>query len=127
MKNKQTCFVYLVLCVCLMCGCARLRRLQPLADKGENDLLKEEALLQETESFRKIEQYLQYQGEPINISSDIARRQFGEPVVVVQQNEKEKWVYNPAEDTWFGGEKMDLLFDVEGTLVDWEHINQPLD
>ena len=119
-------FLSIISCFLILssfCGCAKLRRAQPLIELGRSDKLKERALKQETENFRIVKTYIESKKIQKNLSKDAALKIFGEPVIVFSQKSGEKWVYKEAESSWFGGEKIYLFFDKQDNLINWEHTN----
>jgi len=90
---------------------------------GKSDKLKQQALEQETENFRKVKAEIEEGRIEENTSKASALKTFGEPVIVIHEADREKWVYKQAKSDWFGGEKIYLFFDKQGNLAGWEHLN----
>ena len=90
---------------------------------GKNDKLKQKALQQETQNFLKVKTYIDEEKMSGIASKEKALETFGEPVIVVGEDSREKWVYKRAEVSWFGGEKIYLFFDTQGNLTDWQYRN----
>ena len=88
---------------------------------GASDKLKERAAAQETENFQRVKAHIQNETLKAGMSEKEALKKFGDPVIVIDQDDRIKWAYKPAESEWFGGEKAYLFFDKEGKLISWEY------
>ena len=54
------------------------------------------------------------------MSSSLFKKTYGEPSVIVpERTGGTRWVYKPAEATYFAGEKLLFLFDDNGTLMEY--------
>ena len=91
---------------------------------GASDKLKERASAQETENFQRVKAHIQDKTLEAGMSTKQALKKFGDPVIVIDEDDRIKWAYKPAESDWFGGEKAYLFFDREGKLVSWEYHKQ---
>ena len=111
--------------ICIfLCGCANLSGIKTLMSLGASDKLKEQASARETANFQKVKAYIEEAKINTGITKDEARRMFGEPVIIVSEDDRTKWVYKQAESDWFGGEKIYLFFDKEERLISWDHVNR---
>ncbi len=106
-------------------GCSgfNMSALKMLTRLNYNDKLKEQTLKQETANFEILREYVDNSGIEKGISTETVINKFGQPVVVLKESNKQKWIYKPANADWIGGEKIYLFFDKNGLLTDWECIN----
>ncbi len=95
--------------------------LQALIELGRKNREMEKELEGETSSYGEIRDALdEGRLEKGETAADIVKK-YGEPVIVLS-GEKEggqKWVYKPAQASFWSDEKVYLLFDEKGELEDW--------
>ena len=79
---------------------------------------------EETKSYEKIRNAI-HNGrlEKEETAQDIVKR-YGEPVVIIpaRKGNLERWVYKPAEVTFFSGQKIYLFFNENMQLVSWQDL-----
>ncbi|MFH1665407.1 MAG: hypothetical protein ABIA77_04590 [Candidatus Omnitrophota bacterium] len=96
--------------------------LQALIEVGKKNQEMEKELKGETGAYEKVRKALDKgRFEKGEAAADIIRK-YGEPVIVLQDEKGggQKWVYKPAQASFWSGEKVYLLFDENDALVDWE-------
>lgn len=120
-------FTYLIIALLITSGCVGLGgnvgALRLLVKLGQNDKLKQQTIKQETENFRKIKDYINSNKIEKGMSSELAVKKFGKPILVLSDSGAEKWSYKPSDADWIGGEKIYLFFNNEDKLFDWECVN----
>ncbi|HEC69842.1 MAG TPA: hypothetical protein ENI31_06135 [Candidatus Omnitrophica bacterium] len=101
-------------------GCVSLSSLKPLIELGKSDKLKEKALKEETENFLRIKEAIEKEELKKGLSKEEFLKRYPAPVVIIPEDNQEKWVYKRGESSWFEGEKIYLFFDNQDKLVNYK-------
>jgi len=76
------------------------------------------AMDEETEAFNRVKEALDSGAIKKGISKTEIRSRYGEPVIANDDSatKREKWVYKPADSSFFKGVRIYLFFDGTGAL-----------
>ncbi|MBI4367981.1 MAG: hypothetical protein HY588_01160 [Candidatus Omnitrophica bacterium] len=113
---QGVCFALLI----FFMGCASPSNVGFLKGLAANEEQKAAVLQAETVRFQELKRAISDRKLKTEISQGEFERQFGKPVVVLQEGTREKYVYKSGKAGWFGGEKVYLYFDQQSKLVKWE-------
>ena len=77
---------------------------------------------QDTKSYKKIKKAIDGDQLRKGEASSGIERQYGQPVITLpgEKDGTVKWIYKPADKTFFEDEKVSLIFDRDGQLVEWQ-------
>jgi hypothetical protein len=70
----------------------------------------------ETKSFEQVKRAVDNGAIKKGQSKDEVMSRYGEPVVALQEDGREKWIYKPAKSSFFEGARISLFFDKDGLL-----------
>jgi len=101
-------------------GCVSLSSLKPLIELGKSCKLKEKALKKETENFLRIKEAIERGELKKGLSKKEFLKDYPIPVVVIPEDNQERWVYKRGESSWFSSDKIYLFFNSEHILQDWQ-------
>jgi hypothetical protein len=107
-------------------GLAFAEGLKTLIEVGKNMAEAEKVSAQETKNFGKIKSAIKSGALKSGLPRDKISKDYGDPVVRFDKDDKmnETWIYKPAASSYFEGEKIYLVFDIEGKLESTKMMNQ---
>ncbi|MDD5496513.1 MAG: hypothetical protein PHP46_05385 [Candidatus Omnitrophica bacterium] len=94
----------------------RAEGLQALIEVGRSMKDVKQASDEETKNFGRAKSAVEGERIKKGQTKQEVMRSCGEPVIMVQEHGREKWVYKPAEATFFKGTKIYLFFGPDETL-----------
>lgn len=116
--------IFLALCLVLASSAVFAEGLSTLIEVGRSmgDIAKEREA--EIRSFEAVKRAIQNGSLKKGLSKDSVRRQYGEPVIELEESggAKVKWVYKHADSSFFEGNKAYLVFDSNGCLEDAQFV-----
>lgn len=110
--------IFLALCLVLASSAVFAEGLDSLIEVGRSmsDIAREREA--EIRSFEAVKRAIQNGSLKKGVSKDSVRRQYGDPVIELEEagGTKERWVYKHADSSFFEGNKAYLIFDSNGCL-----------
>ncbi len=119
-KMKKALIAYLAVIILVLAGCSE--GVRNLITVAKSQAEAEKMLDEETDTYGRVKNAICKNKIRIGQSADAIRAKYGEPVVVIDEDEYHKWVYKPGYADYFSHEKVYLFFDDEGVLKDIESL-----
>ena len=90
--------------------------------QGKDEGWKENQLNLEDARFHKVEKAIGDLTLLPGRTNEAVKKRFDEPVIIIETNGTEKWLYKARYRGWFNAPKIYLYFK-NGILTDWECVN----
>lgn len=87
-----------------------------LIELGRGQAEMQKAYAEETKIFERMKRGIDNGAVQKGQSKEDIGNEYGEPVVMLQEKGREKWVYKPAGSSFFKGIRVNLFFDEKGLL-----------
>ena len=112
---KKTTAIIIIFCLWPVLNCYA-EGLDTLIEVGKTQQDISKAYAQETKNFEGVKKAIENGAIKIGLSRDDIKKKFGEPVIAVREDAREKWIYKPASSSFFEGVKINLFFSANGAL-----------
>ena len=101
-------------------------RLDTLIEVGKAQGLIERQTKEETKNFEGVKKAIESGSLKKGETKDSVLKRYGEPVIELKKEsgKKETWVYKRADASFFGGEKIYLVFDDKGVLEETKIVSE---
>jgi len=112
-------YIIVVLGLCIMfCGCSK--QISTLLDVAKSQSQAQRELNAETKHFNNLKKAIEEDRIKTGMSERHIQRIIGKAMLVQNENDGQRWVYKPAEATFFDNNKIYLYFDKNKLLTKYK-------
>ena len=112
-------YIIVVLGLCMMlCGCSK--QISTLLDVAKSQSQAQRELNTETIHFNSLKKAIEEGRIKTGMSERHIQRIIGKAMLVQNENDGQRWVYKPAEATFFDNNKIYLYFDKNKLLTKYK-------
>lgn len=113
-------FLTSILFLLFLAGCSTTKDVSFLQELAKDEKAKAGAMESDTKNYKKLKEALADGKVNPGMAMEEIRDRFGEPVVTTQEKEGTRFAYKPGPASWFGEQKIYLIFDAHGKLVKFQ-------
>jgi hypothetical protein len=106
-------------CLMVFAGCARVSGISTLSAMGADADYHEERVRTETERFESVRHAILENRIARGMTSAAFVREYGEPVIAMEEGGRTVYLYKPGNVSWFSSEKIYIYFDSAMILDEW--------
>ncbi|NQT32172.1 MAG: hypothetical protein HQ594_00690 [Candidatus Omnitrophica bacterium] len=122
MRRFKQEFILIFASLIFASGCSS--QLDTLIEVDESQKKMGKELKYETASYERIKKAVSAGVLTEGLDAVRIQKKYGSAVVVLSEEDgSSKWVYKPARESFFTGEKVYLIFNEDDELVSWEQIH----
>ena len=114
---KKYTIVILGLCI-MFCGCSK--QVSTLLDVAKSQSQAQREFNAETIHFNNLKKAIEEGRIKAGLSERHIQRIIGKPMLIQDENDGQRWVYKPAEATFFDNNKIYLYFDKNKLLTKYK-------